>query len=67
MNVTIRHYIEGLQCPECKFPMLVTRRYEQVHQMSCDNAACKHYGVKYEQPYQDFELKPCKHKEARRG
>ena len=35
--------------------------------MSCDNAACKHYGVKYEQPYQDFELKPCKHKEARRG
>ena len=69
MNATIRHHIEPVQCPECATPMLITHRYESIHRATCGNELCKNYNIPFQQPYQDFELKPAilKHKEAHRG
>ena len=69
MNATIRHHIEPVFCPSCNGLMIVTHRYQSVHQVACDNAACRNYAIPFEQPYQDFELKPVavKHKEAHCG
>ena len=69
MNATIRHHVEGLQCPSCGTPLLVTHRYESIHQIQCGNEACKDYSIPYQQPFTDYELKPVpqKHKEARRA
>lgn len=57
-TVTVRHHVEGLLCPECRFPLRVSHRYESVHRVACDNEACKLFGKLFEQPYEDFELKP---------